>query len=82
MKEKLAASLILLRLVLLPGLFVDKKLFESGGGGVLETAVSSVLLRRSGGSEVPSASSDSLSNTTNAHRSRDELNKGVFDTLF
>lgn len=39
MNEKLAASLILLRVALLLGLSVDKGVFMSGGVGALATAV-------------------------------------------
>lgn len=53
--EKLAASLILLRVALLLGLSVDKGVFVSRGGGDLGTAEYSVLPGCSGGSDVPSA---------------------------
>lgn len=59
MKEKLAASLILLRVDLLLGLSM---VFVSGGGGGLVTAESSVLPGCSGGSDMLSvaATTDSL----------------------
>lgn len=44
-KEKLAASLILLRVALLLGLSMEKGVFMSGGGVTFVTGVSSVLPR-------------------------------------
>lgn len=54
-KEKLAASLILLRVALLLGLSIEKGGFTSGGGGALLSAASSAPPGRSGGSDAPSA---------------------------
>lgn len=53
--EKLAASLILLRVALLLGLSMDKGVFMSEGGGGLGTAESSVPPVGPGGSGVLSA---------------------------
>ena len=69
-KEKLAASLILLRVALLLGLSMDKGVLVVGAVGGLVTAESSVLPGCSDGSHVPSlitaaaTSSSSLSEMT------------------
>ena len=57
-KEKLAASLILLFADLLLGLSMDKELLVSGGSGGLVTA-EEFLHDCSGGSELPSAAASS-----------------------
>lgn len=73
MNEKLAASLILLRVVLLLGLSTDKGVFMLGVGGGLVPAESSVLPDCSVESHAVSAaaanSGSSLSEIT--HTSRD-----------
>jgi len=66
--EKLAASLILLREALLPGLFVDKRLFMSGAGSGLVTEELSVLPGCSGGSSAAGSSDSALSNVTHKYR--------------
>lgn len=67
MKEKLAASLILLRVALLLGLSMDKGVFLSVGGGASVTAVPFVP---SGGSDAPSAATSGSSFTEITHKSR------------
>lgn len=71
-KEKLAASLILLRVVLRLGLSTDERVFMSGGGGGLVTAGSSVLPGCSHGSDVLSATAatsvSSLTEITHKYR--------------
>lgn len=52
--EKLAASLILLRVVLLLGLSMDKGVFVLGAGGALVPETSSVQPGCSGGADAPS----------------------------
>lgn len=76
--EKLAASLILLRVALLLGLSTERGVFMSGGGGGLETAESSVLPGCSGGSDVASAatSGSSCTEITHKHRLSLHLMKG------
>merc|ERR1712035_264183 len=87
--EKLAASLIRLRMALLLGLSMDWGVFVSGCGGGLVAAESSVLPDCSGGSGVPSAAAaanTSGSSLTEITQAQSELtpkgaNKGLMFSL-
>lgn len=63
-KEKLAASLILLRVALLLGLSADSGVFMSGGGGGLVAAEFSVLPSSSDVLPATAATAGSLSEIT------------------